>query len=74
MEVRFGVDATSLTTYFGNEKFDRIQFNFPHWRGKANNKRNRYDIVNRMISRQSTSCISISIAWFWLLLTVVVIM
>ncbi len=21
--------------------FDRIQFNFPHWRGKQNNRRNR---------------------------------
>lgn len=41
----FGVDATTLSTYFGNEsintRFDRIQFNFPHWKGKANNRYNR---------------------------------
>lgn len=46
----FGVDATTLSTYFGgmddNDEqevvtFDRIQFNFPHWRGKANNRYNR---------------------------------
>mmetsp|Transcript_24432 Transcript_24432/g.58957 ORF Transcript_24432/g.58957 Transcript_24432/m.58957 type:complete len:241 (+) Transcript_24432:56-778(+) len=46
----FGVDATTLSKYFGNGDgdddsepilFDRIQFNFPHWRGKANNRYNR---------------------------------
>eukprot|EP00956_Cyclotella_meneghiniana_P023456 scaffold45691_cov74-Cyclotella_meneghiniana.AAC.5 len=42
----FGVDATQLSAYFGNKSldypllFDRIQFNFPHWRGKANNRYN----------------------------------
>ena len=40
--VKFGVDATNLTEIFGNDrKFDKIQFNFPHWRGKANNRYNR---------------------------------
>ena len=43
--VMFGVDATTLSTYFGNTNgnttFDRIQFNFPHWKGKANNRYNR---------------------------------
>lgn len=44
-KVLFGVDATTLLTYFGGSNnattFDRIQFNFPHWRGKANNRYNR---------------------------------
>lgn len=37
----FGVDATVLSAHFGGATFDRIQFNFPHWRGKANNRYNR---------------------------------
>ena len=39
----FGIDATSLCKYFDSTSitFDRIQFNFPHWRGKANNRYNR---------------------------------
>ena len=38
----FGVDATRLSEMdFGDERFDRIQFNFPHWRGKSNNRYNR---------------------------------
>lgn len=40
-KVNFGVDATKLEETFPNEKFDRIQFNFPHWRGKANHRYNR---------------------------------
>lgn len=39
--VRFGIDATRLEHHFPGQYFDRIQFNFPHWRGKANNRRNR---------------------------------
>jgi hypothetical protein len=45
--VMFGVDATQLSTYFGTKSgnspilFDRVQFNFPHWKGKANNRYNR---------------------------------
>ena len=41
--VRFGVDATDLETMFSSEdeKFDLIQFNFPHWGGKTNNRHNR---------------------------------
>lgn len=40
--VRFETDATKLRECFpGDTKFDRIQFNFPHWPGKANNRRNR---------------------------------
>ncbi|KAI2503832.1 protein of unknown function (DUF2431) [Fragilaria crotonensis] len=39
--VRFGIDATRLEHHFPGQHFDRIQFNFPHWRGKANNRRNR---------------------------------
>ena len=39
--VRFGVDVTYLEDLFPDETFDRIQFNFPHWRGKANHRYNR---------------------------------
>ncbi len=39
--IRFGVDVTFLEEHFPGEKFDRIQFNFPHWRGKTNHKYNR---------------------------------
>lgn len=39
--VCFGIDATRLEHHFPGQKFDRIQFNFPHWRGKSNNRRNR---------------------------------
>lgn len=40
-DVKFGIDATKLEQYFPNTKFERIQFNFPHWRGKANHRYNR---------------------------------
>jgi len=40
-DVRFGVDATRLESYDGIGEFDMIQFNFPHWRGKTNARRNR---------------------------------
>lgn len=43
-EVKFGIDATKLEEYFSaynDRKFDRVQFNFPHWRGKANHRYNR---------------------------------
>ncbi len=39
--VQFGIDATNLQESFSHQKFDCIQFNFPHWRGKTNAKRNR---------------------------------
>jgi len=40
-EVKFEVDATCLEESFGYGSIDRIQWNFPHWRGKTNNRRNR---------------------------------
>lgn len=40
-QVLFGTDATKLHQSFPPESLDRIQFNFPHWRGKANNRYNR---------------------------------
>ena len=42
-QVLYQVDATQLHKTFclGRDYFDIIQFNFPHWRGKANHKRNR---------------------------------
>ena len=45
-KVMFEVDATKLQNHFGEDDsrtmFDRIHFNFPHWRGKQNIRRNRY--------------------------------
>mmetsp|Transcript_6952 Transcript_6952/g.20856 ORF Transcript_6952/g.20856 Transcript_6952/m.20856 type:complete len:492 (-) Transcript_6952:613-2088(-) len=40
-EVVFGVNATDLPSSFSGRTFDRIVFNFPHWRGKANHRYNR---------------------------------
>jgi len=39
--VLFSVDATQLEHRFPSQSFDRITFNFPHWRGKTNNRYNR---------------------------------
>jgi Domain of unknown function (DUF2431) len=45
-QVLFGVDATKLEHTFAPEStFHVIQWNFPHWNGKTNNKRNR-DLLN----------------------------
>ena len=43
-EVIFELDATRLHEHFGEGSsfFDRVQFNFPHWRGKTNTRKNRY--------------------------------
>jgi hypothetical protein len=40
-QVHFGIDATKLQSHFPNQLFARIQFNFPHWKGKANHRYNR---------------------------------
>lgn len=40
-KAQYGIDATKLKEHFPNQSFDRIQFNFPHWRGKANHRYNR---------------------------------
>lgn len=39
--VLFETDATELHKSFPPRCFDRIEFNFPHWRGKSNNRYNR---------------------------------
>lgn len=41
-EVMFGVDATDLKgSNLKGEEFDRVLWNFPHWPGKTNIRRNR---------------------------------
>lgn len=49
-QVIYGVDATQLQNYFPNTYFHRIQFNFPHWKGKANHRYNRQLIDDFMKS------------------------
>ena len=39
--VFFETDGTQLHTQFPPNTFDRVIFNFPHWKGKANNRHNR---------------------------------
>ena len=49
-DVMFGVDATNLENYFTDkDSFDIISFNFPHWRGKQNNRKNRYVPLNMFV-------------------------
>jgi len=40
-QVKFGIDGTKLQSFFPDTKFDCIEFNFPHWRGKTNARYNR---------------------------------
>lgn len=49
--VQFGVDATELNADDGS--YDRIVFNFPHWRGKANIRRNRA-LIDQFLASAST--------------------
>ena len=51
-EVRFGIDATQLKHFFPSDKFQTIEFNFPHWRGKTNAKRNR-ELVDSFLASAS---------------------
>jgi Domain of unknown function (DUF2431). len=45
-DLMFEVDATKLQDSLGSDvMLDRIQWNFPHWRGKNNHKRNRLVLV-----------------------------
>jgi hypothetical protein len=50
--VQFGVDATRLPSHFPDAMFDCIEFNFPHWRGKTNNRYNR-QLVDNFLSSAS---------------------
>jgi hypothetical protein len=40
-QVKFGIDGTKLESFFPDTRFDVIEFNFPHWRGKTNARYNR---------------------------------
>mmetsp|Transcript_11752 Transcript_11752/g.14619 ORF Transcript_11752/g.14619 Transcript_11752/m.14619 type:complete len:401 (-) Transcript_11752:166-1368(-) len=48
--VRFGIDATQLQSYFPSYSFNNIRFNFPHWPGKANNRYNRRLLSSFLLS------------------------
>lgn len=52
-KVKFGIDGTELLSYFPTRRFDIIEFNFPHWKGKTNAKWNR-ELIDKFLKSASS--------------------